>query len=363
MQWVVDGNAIGLAEYGAGVLDPAACASLAQRTSRVVARHADLLEDRRRSGLVRQCHGDLHLRNLVVLAGEPTLFDAVEFNDEIACTDVLYDLAFLLMDLWRRDLPAHANGVWNGYLFETGDLSGVPLMPLFLSCRAAVRAKTSATAAALQEDAGRRRELQQAARDYLALAAQLLEPPPPCVIAVGGLSGSGKSTLARALAPMVGAVPGGVVIRSDEVRKQLCGVEPHRALGPDGYTPDVTQRVYATLLARATATVRAGHAAVVDAVFARPEDRLAIEQAATAAGVPFVGLWLVAPEAVLLTRAGERRLDASDADAAVIHRQLAEETGVVTWHQVDANASPDVVLGAAAAIVRANSVASPVALR
>ena len=183
-----------------------------------------MLERRRESGFVRQCHGDLHLRNIVLLDGRPTLFDGVEFNDEIACTDVLYDLAFLLMDLWRRRLPRHANTVWNRYLVETADFDGVSLLPLFLSCRAAVRAKTSATAAQLQHDVQRRNELEGMAREYLAMAERLLHPPHPCLVAVGGFSGSGKSTLALSLAPSVGAVPGAVVLRSDETRKRLCGV-------------------------------------------------------------------------------------------------------------------------------------------
>jgi aminoglycoside phosphotransferase family enzyme len=113
---------------------------------------------------VRQCHGDLHLRNIVLLDGHPTLFDAIEFNNEIACTDVLYDLAFLVMDVWRRQLPRHANVIWNGYLTDTADFGGIPLLPLFLSCRTAVRAKTSATAANLQGDPQRKRELQDMAR-------------------------------------------------------------------------------------------------------------------------------------------------------------------------------------------------------
>ena len=106
------------------------------------------------------------------------MFDAIEFNDELSCTDVLYDLAFLLMDLWRRTLPRHANAVWNAYLAGTMGLDGLPLLPLFLSCRAAVRAKTSVTAAGLQDDPERTRELHATAREYLAMADTLLRPPP-----------------------------------------------------------------------------------------------------------------------------------------------------------------------------------------
>ena len=165
------------------------------------------------------------------------------------------------------------------------DLDGVPLLPLFLSCRAAVRAKTSATAARLQTDPQRRRELQEMAREYLSLAQRLLHPPAPCLIGVGGLSGSGKSTLAHDLAPLVGAAPGAVVIRSDVIRKRLCGVDPFQRLGPEGYTTEMSRRVYGTVIDHASLIVRGGHAAIADAVFGRPSDREALEQAAKAAGV------------------------------------------------------------------------------
>jgi predicted kinase len=280
----------------------------------------------------------------VLLDGQPTLFDAVEFNDEIACTDVLYDLAFVLMDLWRRQLPRHANTIWNRYLAETNDLEGIALMPLFLSCRAAVRAKTSATAALVQLDARQVSELEQLAREYLAMAERLLHPPSARVIAIGGLSGSGKSVLAMALAPSIGAVPGAVVIRSDEIRKRLCGVEPLQRLGPDGYTPEVSARVYATVEERAHLVVKNGHSAIVDAVHARPADRQAIERIAAAAAVPFTGIWLDAPEEVLIARATQRRLDPSDADESVIRMQRAQDPGVIDWHRIDASSSQREIL-------------------
>jgi hypothetical protein len=346
MTWVVDGNDEGFAQQGAGILDAALCRELTERSREELSRHGDQLDARRSAGYVRQCHGDLHLRNLVLLDGQPTLFDAIEFNDEIACADVWYDIAFLLMDLWRRHLPRHANAVFNGYVAETGDLEGLALLPLFLSCRAAVRAKTSATAARLQTDAARARELEQAAREYLTMAVELLEPAPPRLIAIGGLSGSGKSTMALAVAPSVGAAPGALVLRSDEIRKALCGVAPLDRLGPAGYTPEVTRQVYHALAGRAAIALQAGRTVIVDAVFARPGDRAAIEAVASSASVPFTGLWLDAPPDVLMARTAQRRLDPSDADASVVRQQLAADIGAMSWRRVDASRpQADVVAG------------------
>ncbi len=339
MRWVIAGNAEGFAEQGAGVLDPTLCAELTASARRALERLGDRLDARRDDGFVRQCHGDLHLRNIVLLDGRPTLFDAIEFNDEIACVDVLYDLAFLLMDLWRRQLPRHANAVFNGYLAETGDLGGLRLLPLFLSCRAAVRAKTSATAARVQPEPGRSRELQDLAREYLLMARDLLFPAPPRLIAIGGFSGSGKSTLALALAPSIGAVPGALVLRSDEVRKRLCGVLPLQRLGPEAYSEEMTRRVYRALSDDAAAILRAGHSVIVDAVFVRPSDRAALEDVALASCVPFIGIWLDTPADLLVARIQSRGPDASDADASVIRLQLQQDAGMIRWHRLDA--SPD----------------------
>ena len=344
MAWVIDGNAGGFDEYGQGVLDPAMCRRLTENARAELDRHGALLDERRASGFVRQCHGDLHLRNIVLLDGQPTLFDGVEFNDEIACIDVLYDLTFLLMDLWRRRLPRHANTVWNRYLADTGDLDGIPLLPLFLSCRAAVRAKTSATAARLQDDLTRSRELQELARKYLAMAEDFLRPHRPCLVAIGGFSGTGKSTLAMGLAPSMGAAPGAVVIRSDEIRKQLCGVSPLHRLGPEGYSSEMSERVYAAVGERAGIAVRAGHSAIVDAVYVRPDDRQTIERVAAELSVPFVGIWLQAPESTLVARVEQRRADPSDADADVIRMQSSQRTGPISWHRVEASSSSTAVL-------------------
>jgi uncharacterized protein len=352
MLWVIDGNAAGFEEFGKGCLDPSTVQRVTDEARQQLDRCAELLERRRLSGFVRQCHGDLHLRNIVLLDGKPTLFDGVEFNDEISCIDVLYDLAFLLMDLWRRKLPRHANLVWNRYLAAKLDFDGIPLMPLFLSCRAAVRAKTSATAAQLQAKPERRSDLQATAREYLAMAEQLLRPSPPLVVAIGGLSGSGKSTLALGLAPAVGNVPGALVLRSDETRKRLCGVPLLHRLGPEGYSPQVSERVYVSLAERAAEVVRRGHSVIVDAVFVRAADRGAIEQVAAAASVPFIGLWLDAPEPVLMERTAQRRNDPSDADAAVIRMQRNQDTGDLSWRRINASGSLGSVLSAAGDALR-----------
>jgi aminoglycoside phosphotransferase family enzyme/predicted kinase len=352
MSWVIEGNAAGFAEFGRSCLDPSTACRVTDAAGRELDRRVDMLEHRRRSGFVRQCHGDLHLRNIVLLDGRPTLFDGVEFNDEIACTDVCYDLAFLLMDLWRRRLPRHANTVWNRYLVDTADFDGVCLLPLFLSCRAAIRAKTSATAAQLQPDQPRRRELEGMAREYLGMAERLLHPPHPCLVAVGGFSGSGKSTLALSLAPSVGAVPGAVVLRSDETRKRLCGVPLLQRLGPEAYSSHVSERVYSTLAEQAALVLRAGHSVVVDAVHARAADRDVIERVAAAASVPFIGLGLDAPESLLIARTAQRRNDASDADADVVRMQRSQDISDIHWSRVDASGPAASVLSTATDRVR-----------
>ena len=351
MTWVVDGNALGFVEQGVAVLDPAACERLTADTRAAIDRHATRLDARRRGGLVRECHGDLHLRNICLLDGAPTIFDGVEFNEEISCIDVLYDLAFLLMDLWRRDLCVHANAVFNEYIARTTDVDALCLMPLFLSCRAAVRAKTSATAAKVQPDARQRSELETAARQYLELSQAFLHPPRAHLIAIGGFSGSGKSTLARGLAPGIGAAPGALVVRSDVLRKTLLGVAPLTRLGPEGYATAVTRQVYRLIADRALAALKAGHAVIADAVFASPQDREDIGAVAREAGVPFSGVWIDAPPEILARRMSDRAVDASDATADVLERQLRSGMGPLDWRRLDGSVDAEIVLQRAQSVL------------
>jgi predicted kinase len=296
--------------------------------------HGRLLDARAESGHVRRCHGDLHLRNVVLLDGQPTLFDAIEFNDAIACIDVFYDLAFLLMDLDHRDLRPFANLVLNRYLQQRDECAALPLLPLLLSMRAAVRAKVAASLEAIADnDTGKAKQRNEAGV-YFRRALDYLNPPPPRLVAVGGLSGSGKATLARALAPENGAAPGALHLRSDVLRKQLAGVAELERLPAAAYSAEATAAVYAELARRAAQGLAAGQSVVVDAVFARPEERADIEAVAQTVGTGFTGLWLAADRSVLTARVQGRRSDASDADARVVERQLTYDLGVIAWQRL-----------------------------
>ena len=336
MRWVVDGNARAFAEE-AGTLDADVCAAVTQACTAALAEHAGRLDDRRDAGYVRECHGDLHLRNVVRLDGVPTPFDGIEFNEELSCIDVMYDLAFLVMDLIHRRLPVHANVVFSHYVMVRGDLDGLPVTPFFLACRAAIRAKTTATAARLQRDAGKRDALHSLAGQYLQMTLRLLAPAPPVLVAIGGRSGSGKSTVAARLAPSLGVAPGALVLRSDVLRKVLHGVRPQDRLGDDAYSPAASARVYAALRDRAATALAHGSAVVVDAVWARHDERQAIAGIAGDAGVPFIGLWLDAPAETLAARVAARTGDASDATQDVLDRQLADDPGPMDWVRIDAS--------------------------
>ena len=245
-----------------------------------------LLVERGRRGLVRRIHGDLHLGNIVLIDGRPVLFDAIEFSDLIASGDVLYDLAFLLMDLVERGLGAPANVVFNRYLQvtqRTEDLDALLALPFFLSMRAAIRAKVTAERLA-QTDREKHSGIRREARRYFDWACRFMTPAQPRLVAVGGLSGTGKSVLACALAPELLPAPGAVLLRSDVERKAMFGKEEHERLPADAYTPAVTARVYDAIADKARRALAAGHSAIVDAVFAKPEERASLEKTAAAAG-------------------------------------------------------------------------------
>ncbi len=306
-----------------------------------------LLEARRSAGKVRRCHGDLHLRNICLVDGEPTLFDCLEFSEALASIDVLYDLAFLLMDLEHRGLSYLANRVLNRYLDRTGEDDGLAAMPLFLSLRAGIRAHVTATALEQARNSDEAAEMADEARRYFDLAHRSLMPQPRRLVAVGGPSGSGKSTLAMGLAPELGLRPGARVLRSDVTRKLLLGAAPETRLAADAYTPEITRRVYETLRRKAAISLAAGYSVVIDAVSLRPAERQAFAEIAAKAGVPFSGLWLEAGADQMEARINTRRGDASDATPEILARQLRQDPGAMDWTRIDADAGPEQCLAAA----------------
>ncbi len=316
-----------------------------------------LLDRRADAGLVRRCHGDLHLGNIVLWNGGPTLFDAIEFSDEIATIDVLYDLAFLVMDLDVRGMGAEANRLLNRYLEITRrplDIAGLAALPLFLACRAAVRAMVGAERAAQEAGEARDRDT-RAARGYLASALRFLSPVEPALVAIGGFSGTGKTTLAAELAPWIGGAPGAIHIRTDIERKALAGVAETERLPASSYTAAASRGVYAAALARTEGVLAARHSAVVDAVFSKDDERRAIEHLARRQGAGFLGIWLDAGREALVARVAGRKGDASDATPAVVESQIAAGAGAVGWVRVDAGGTPDATLAAARRVIAGTS--------
>jgi hypothetical protein len=303
-----------------------------------------LLAVRGELGLVRRGHGDLHLGNIAVINGKPVPFDALEFDPVVAAGDVLYDLAFLLMDMVERDLVAAANVVLNRYLQETWrveDYDGLAALPLFMSLRAAIRAKVTAARPATGPEAIAVRET---AEKYFQLARRLIAPPMPLLIAVGGLSGSGKSVLARSLAPYVDPLPGAVVLRSDTKRKAIFGLVETATLPPEAYRTEVTDYIYGTLMDELCRPLRAGHSAIVDAVFAKEHQRVTVAAVAATAGVRFVGLFLTVDQETRVERVRGRTRDASDADEDLARRQESYELGHLNWTEIDASGTPEETL-------------------
>jgi predicted kinase len=347
---VVEGNVDSMARCRE-ILDPEQSCLLGNLLLDLTAKMAPVLDDRSARGRVRHGHGDLHLANIALIEGRPTLFDCLEFSTELATIDVLYDLAFLLMDLWHRDLHAEANIVFNRYLDLSGDdEDGIALMPLFLSVRAAIRAHVLA---AQSMGAGRDRSMAGTARSYLDLALALLQPGRPRLIAIGGLSGTGKSSLARILGGDIGRAPGARIVRNDVLRKRLAGLPPETRLPRTSYSEQAATLVYDNADRLALTLLSCGQSVIADAVFAQPARRAKIEAVAARAGVPFDGLWLEASPDIRLDRVGRRGADASDADTAVAQAQGELTIGdLCSWRTISAAGSPDAVAARARSTLR-----------
>ena len=313
-----------------------------------------LLQARALKGLVRRCHGDAHLGNLVLIDGKPVLFDAIEFDPMIATTDILYDLAFPMMDLCHFGLVACANRLFNSYLQASWEENGtgLRLLPLFLSMRAAIRSNVLFTKLGLTSD--HTPDVNEA-RAYFDLALQLIEPARPSLIAIGGKSGTGKSVLARKIAPLLPPLPGAVLLRSDVIRKALFGVAPLASLPQAAYNTETNIRVYQALIDRSREIVGQGFSAVVDAAFLKAAERNELAEAASALDVDFRAVFLTAKLDTRLDRIRSRKNDASDATPKIAAGQDDYEIGQLDWPTVDASGSPERTLEQAKPVLVATS--------
>jgi len=278
-----------------------------------------LFEQRKVQGLIRECHGDLHLANAVVLGEEVTAFDCIEFDPELRWIDLQNEIAFTVMDLLaheRRDLAFRFLDAW---LETTGDHAGLAVLRYYLVYRALVRAMV----AGIREAQG----IGAPGPDYLGLADRLTKQHDPRLLITHGLSGSGKSFVARRLLEQAGAIR----LRSDVERKRLFGLralDESSARVPGGiYRSADTQRTYARLLELAQIALDAGYPVIVDAAFLRERERDMFRRAASDRSVPFSILHCQASPALLRERVRARQAakhDASEADLSILERQLGD---------------------------------------
>ena len=295
-----------------GATERATLQRLLRWTRRESARLAPLFHQRWEQGWIRECHGDLHLGNLVLLDGKPVPFDAIEFAPAFRWVDVMADMAFLVMDLLYRDRPDLAWRVLNTWLEQTGDYAGLETLRYFLVYRALVRAKVAALQG-LPE-----------AKAYLQLADRLSQPGAPRLWIMHGLSGSGKSYQALALSAQAGTIR----IRADVERKRLFGLAPLASSRGQAniYTETASEQTYARLEQLAQQVLQAGYPVVLDATFMQRQHRAQMQQLAARVDVPFRIISLQATPELLRQRVQQRQQqgqDASEADLAVLESQLA----------------------------------------
>lgn len=310
------------------LLTPAEAAdldALALWTDRQHAASAASMTLRRSEGFVRECHGDLHLGNIAVVDGELTIFDCIEFNEEMRWIDVMSEVAFVAMDLHDGGRPDFAHRFLNAYLEITGDYAGLDVLRFYLVYRAMVRAKVARLRAEQLEPGSDKSAALTESRGYLKIATDYAQPPRPALLIAHGLAGSGKTTLSQALLELVGAVR----IRTDVERKRLHDL-PAAARGGNGidaglYAPEATRETYLRAVQLARVAGAAGWRVIVDAAFLKRWQRQLFRDLASESGIRFTIVDFVAATATLRDRVAQRLHDpheASDADLAVLAHQV-----------------------------------------
>lgn len=300
--------------------------TLEEWTRRALRDYQDDLEIRRQQGCIRECHGDMHLANMVMLDGCVTLFDCLEFAEDLRWIDTLNEIAFLIMDLDYRGLPELARRFLDRYLEATSDYLGLTLLAPYLVYRAMVRAKVAAISLYQHRDDARQSEhFASSFTEHLRLAQEYTQRPRQAPIVIThGLSGSGKSHIVEQLVEAMG----GIRVRSDVERKRLLGAHLPAARGEvekGAYTPEITRRTYERLLALAYAIADAGYPVLVDATFLQASQRMSFIRLARTARLPLVILDVHASDTTLRARISERarqQNDPSEATLEVLDHQI-----------------------------------------
>lgn len=291
-----------------------------QYTDRLFAEQQALFDSRMQHNWIRECHGDVHLRNIALWHDKILLFDCIEFNEPFRFVDVMFDIAYIVMDLDARDRRDLSNRFLNAYIEQTGDWEGLQVLPLYLSRQSYVRAKVTSF---LLSDPSVPESVKQSSAEtaarYYRLAWEYTQPQQGQLILMAGLSGSGKSTLARQLARQQGAIH----IRSDAARKHLAGIPLEASGGADIYTPDMNQKTYDRLRTLGITLAAQGYTVILDAKYDRQPLRQAVISEAEAHQLPLQIVHCTAPLEVLQARLRDRTADISDATADLLpHQQM-----------------------------------------
>jgi len=288
---------------------------------RFFATNAALFDERIRQNWIRECHGDLHLRNIAYWQEQFLLFDCIEFNEPFRFVDVMFDIAYIVMDLDARQRPDLRTVFLNEYVEQTGDWDGLRVLPIYVNRQTYVRAKVTSF---LLNDPGVPDEEKRKAHDtaalYYRLAWEYTQPQTGRLMLMSGLSGSGKSTTARAIAQKLGAV----YIRSDAVRKHLGGVPLTERGDDDLYTPEMTQKTYDRLLHLGTTLATEGYTVILDAKYDRQALREKAIAQASAQSIPLTIVHCTAPLEVLGDRLRQRTGDIADATPEILAKQTFE---------------------------------------
>lgn len=288
-------------------------------TNKFFNERTELFKSRITNNFIRECHGDLHLRNICLWEDRVMLFDCIEFNEAFRFVDVIYDVAFAMMDLEARKRKDLGNIFLNTYIEQTGDYEGLQVLPLYLSRQAYVRAKVTSF---LLDDKGiteaAKQQATSTATDYYKQAWEYTKPSQGQLILMSGLSGSGKSTTARYLARQLGAVH----LRSDAIRKHLAGIPLLQQGGDELYTTEMNQKTYSRLMELGIMLARLGFSVILDAKYDKQQLRGKVIEKAHQNQIPLQIVNCIAPQSVLRERLVKRRGDVADSTADLLPSQM-----------------------------------------